>query len=156
MVKPPCPPLLLSPSIKFLVWEVDSIAELSLVELLLVCHRLLVFQCLTSIGQYWVWCLGSWQIFLRVHNLFSGFGAPYGAVPQRAFFSKLQSRGTLCLLFTARFLMEVGTRFLRHERFVFHSLPAENKSHLSISSKLCLCIFYLASVGRESRDFGQQ
>ena len=58
MVKPPCPPLLLSPSIKFLVWEVDSVAELSLVELLLVghrllvCHRLLVSQCLTSIGQY--------------------------------------------------------------------------------------------------------
>ena len=30
---------------------------------------------------------------------------------------------------------------------------SENKTHLSISSRLCLCIFYLALVGRESRDF---
>ena len=32
----------------------------------------------------------------------------------------------------------------------------ENKSHLHISFKLCLCIFHLASLGRESQVFGQQ
>ena len=32
----------------------------------------------------------------------------------------------------------------------------ENKSHFRISFKLCLCIFYLASLGGESQDFGQQ
>ena len=32
----------------------------------------------------------------------------------------------------------------------------ENKSHLHISFQICLCIFYLASLGRESQGFGQQ
>ena len=36
------------------------------------------------------------------------------------------------------------------------STPAESKSHLSMSSKLCLHIFYLTSVGKEGQDFDQQ
>ena len=36
------------------------------------------------------------------------------------------------------------------------SMPAENKSHLSISSKLCLCIFHSTLVGKEDQDFEQQ
>ena len=36
------------------------------------------------------------------------------------------------------------------------SVPAENKSRLSISSKLCLCIFHSTSVGKEDQDFNQQ
>ena len=52
--------------------------------------------------------------------------------------------------------MEWGAQFLRQEPTVFPSLLAENKSHLSISSKLSLRIFYSASVGREVQDFGQQ
>ena len=49
-----------------------------------------------------------------------------------------------------------GARFLRQEPTVFPSLLAENKSQLSISSKLSLHIFYLASVGRDIQDFGKQ
>ena len=36
------------------------------------------------------------------------------------------------------------------------SVPAENKSRLSISSKLCLCIFHSTSVAKEDQDFDQQ
>ena len=37
-----------------------------------------------------------------------------------------------------------------------HLCWLENKSYLRISFQLCLCIFYLASLGRESKGFGQQ
>ena len=47
-------------------------------------------------------------------------------------------------------------QFLKLELTVFPSPLVENKSHLSISSKLCLCIFLLASVGWEGQDFGWQ
>ena len=60
------------------------------------------------------------------------------------------------LIKAPRLLMELGTQFLRLDRTVFPSPPAENKSYLSISSSLCLCIFLLASVGRVGQDFGQQ
>ena len=46
-------------------------------------------------------------------------------------------------------------QFLRPEPTLFPSPPAENYSHLSISSKLSV-FFHLALVGREGRDFGQQ
>ena len=49
-----------------------------------------------------------------------------------------------------------GAQFLRHEPTVVPSPPTENKSHLSVFSKLCLHIFCSASVGREGQDFGQQ
>ena len=45
---------------------------------------------------------------------------------------------------------------MRLKPTVFPSLLAENKSRLSIFSKLCLCIFHWASAGREGQDFGWQ
>ena len=50
----------------------------------------------------------------------------------------------------------VGAQFCRQEPTVFPSPPAENKSHFSISSKLCFHIFHSASVGREGQDFSWQ
>ena len=47
-------------------------------------------------------------------------------------------------------------QFWRHEPTMFPCLPAENKSHLSISSKPRLRTFYLTLVGREGQDFGWQ
>ena len=62
-----------------------------------------------------------------------------------------------CLVEVARlFLHGGGTQFWRHEPTMFPCLPAENKSHLSISSKLCLRTFYLTLVGREGQAFGWQ
>ena len=39
---------------------------------------------------------------------------------------------------------------------MFPSPPAKNKSHLSISPKLCFHMFHSASVGREGQAFGWQ
>lgn len=47
-------------------------------------------------------------------------------------------------------------QLLGHESTVFFSPLVENYSYLSVSSKLCVCIFYTASVGRESQDSGHQ
>ena len=48
-----------------------------------------------------------------------------------------------------------GAHSLRHDPIVFPFCCIGDKSHLLISIKLCLRIFYLASLGRESQDFGQ-
>ena len=76
------------------------------------------------------------------------WAAVYGVAHSRTRLKRLSSSSS------SRLLMEGGV--FRHEPTKFHSLTAENKSHLSISSKFCFRIFHSALVGREGQDFDWQ
>ena len=60
------------------------------------------------------------------------------------------------LIEAPRFLVGKGAQFFRNKPAVCPCPLAENWNHPSISSKLCLHIFYSASVSRGSQDFGQE
>ena len=49
----------------------------------------------------------------------------------------------------------VGVQFLRHEHSSVQLFADCDLNYLSISSKLCLHIFYSSLVGRETQDFSQ-